>query len=85
MRAELRLGFVSGEFVEAVAASIREETPFQRFRSDFFESRIATVALVTLIAIVLVAIFAPLIAPQDPYDALKSGKAAPRQQLRIVT
>ena len=43
-------------------------TPFQRFRSDFLESRIATVALITLIAIILVAIFAPLIAPQDPYD-----------------
>ena len=23
--------------------------------------------------------------PQDPYDALKSGTAAPRQQLRLVT
>lgn len=26
-----------------------------------------------------------MLAPQDPYDALKSGKAAPRQQLRVVT
>ncbi len=25
-----------------------------------------------------------MLAPQDPYDALKSGNAAPRQQLRIV-
>lgn len=44
------------------------QTPFQRFRSDFLESRVATVALFTLIAIILVAIFAPVIAPQDPYD-----------------
>ena len=26
-----------------------------------------------------------MLAPQDPYDALTSGKAAPRQQLRLVT
>ncbi|MEP2783006.1 MAG: capsular biosynthesis protein [Pseudoruegeria sp.] len=26
-----------------------------------------------------------MLAPQDPYDALESGNAAPRQQLRIVT
>ncbi|MDO9526562.1 MAG: capsular biosynthesis protein [Gemmobacter sp.] len=26
-----------------------------------------------------------MLAPQDPYDALKSGNAAPRQQLRLVT
>jgi capsular polysaccharide export protein len=26
-----------------------------------------------------------MLAPEDPYDALRSGKAAPRQQLRVVT
>ena len=26
-----------------------------------------------------------MLAPEDPYDALSSGKAAPRQQLRLVT
>jgi capsular polysaccharide export protein len=26
-----------------------------------------------------------MLAPEDPYDALKSGNAAPRQQLRLVT
>jgi capsular polysaccharide export protein len=25
-----------------------------------------------------------MLAPEDPYDALSSGKAAPRQQLRLV-
>ena len=44
------------------------QTPFQRFRADFLESKIATVALVTLVVIIFVAIFAPLIAPQNPYD-----------------
>jgi len=44
------------------------ETPFMRFRSDFMESRVAAVALALLILIILIAIFAPLIAPQNPYD-----------------
>lgn len=26
-----------------------------------------------------------MLSPEDPYDALKSGTAAPRQQLRVVT
>lgn len=44
------------------------ETPFQRFRSDFLESRLAAGALILLVAIILVAVCAPLLAPQDPYD-----------------
>ncbi|TPG59136.1 ABC transporter permease [Roseomonas nepalensis] len=50
------------------AKAPRVETPFRRFVSEFFESKIATGALVVLVAIVLVAIFAPLISPQNPYD-----------------
>lgn len=49
-------------------AAARVETPFQRFRAEFFESRIAATAFVILIAIVLLAILAPWITPQDPYD-----------------
>jgi capsular polysaccharide export protein len=26
-----------------------------------------------------------MLAPEDPYDALRSGTAAPRQQLRVIT
>jgi len=44
------------------------ETPFAQFREEFLESRIATVGLATIVLIMLVAIFAPWIAPQDPYD-----------------
>lgn len=44
------------------------ETPFRRFASEFFESRIATVALVTLLVIIVLAILAPWITPQNPYD-----------------
>ncbi len=44
------------------------ETPFQRFRADFLESRVATGALVVLTALIFIAIFAPFISPQNPYD-----------------
>jgi len=39
-----------------------------RFAAEFAESRVALVALVVVVALVLAAVFAPLIAPQDPYD-----------------
>jgi peptide/nickel transport system permease protein len=44
------------------------ETPFRRFVSDFFESKVASMAAVVLGLIVFIAIFAPFISPQDPYD-----------------
>ena len=44
------------------------QTPFRRFLSAYFDSRIATGALVLLFAIVLLALLAPWISPQDPYD-----------------
>ena len=47
---------------------VRVETPFQRFRAEFFESKIATVALCIFLIIVLLAILAPWITPQNPYD-----------------
>ncbi len=50
------------------AKSPKVETPFQRFRAEFFESRIATAALGIFLIIVLLAILAPWITPQNPYD-----------------
>lgn len=44
------------------------ETPFHRFASDFMENRVAVVALVVLMGIIFIALFAPLISPTDPYD-----------------
>lgn len=44
------------------------ETPWQRFWSQYTESRLATFALFTLAAIMLLALFAPWITPQNPYD-----------------
>ena len=49
-----------------VAAKV--QTPFQRFLSDYFESKIATAALVVLAGIIFIAVFAPYISPQNPYD-----------------
>jgi peptide/nickel transport system permease protein len=45
--------------------------PFARIWDEFRENRIAVAALVVVIAIALVALLAPLIAPQDPYDLAK--------------
>ena len=45
-----------------------EQTPRQRISSDFAESRIALAGLALLAAILLVALLAPLISPQNPYD-----------------
>jgi peptide/nickel transport system permease protein len=47
---------------------VRIETPFRRFVSEFCESRIALGGLVVITIIALVAILAPWISPQDPYD-----------------
>ncbi len=44
------------------------ESPFQRLWSEFAESKLALIGLALLVIIVLVAIFAPLISPQNPYD-----------------
>jgi len=51
-----------------MAAPARVETPFQRFRAEFFASKIATVALGVFLLIVLLAVLAPWITPQNPYD-----------------
>ena len=47
---------------------MREEAPIARFWSEFRESRIAVAALVVVVLMIGVAVLAPLIAPQNPYD-----------------
>ena len=42
--------------------------PWRRFASEFAESKLAMAGLALLAAIVLVAIAAPLVSPQNPYD-----------------
>jgi len=60
------------------------QTPFQRFCADFFESKVATAAFVVLLGILFIAICAPLISPQDPYDlsqvSILDAKMAPGSQ-----
>ncbi|MBO6758493.1 MAG: ABC transporter permease [Roseibium sp.] len=54
--------------VSTVQAEVKVETPFQRLRAEFFESRIAATAFVVFTVIVLLAVLAPWITPQNPYD-----------------
>lgn len=44
------------------------ESPLRRFCAQFAESRLALVGLAMLVAVVLVALLAPVISPQNPYD-----------------
>jgi peptide/nickel transport system permease protein len=46
------------------------DTPMARFLRAYFASRIATAAAALLALLVLAALFAPLIAPQNPYDLM---------------
>jgi peptide/nickel transport system permease protein len=65
----------------------------KRYWSDFVRSRMALCGLVLLSVLVLAAIFAPQIAPQDPYDLnqlnildshLKPGERASNGKMRFV-
>jgi peptide/nickel transport system permease protein len=65
----------------AVPAPPRVETPFRRFVSEFAASRLALAGLLVFGLIVLVAVFSPWIAPQNPYDLaqldIMDGRAEP--------
>src|SRR5215213_2763121 len=58
----------AGAPLAAVPPVPRVETPFRRFVSEFAASRLALGGLVVFAIIVLVAIFASWLAPQNPYD-----------------
>ena len=47
---------------------IANQSPFQRIAADFAESRLALFGLGMLTLVLLIAVFAPLISPQNPYD-----------------
>jgi peptide/nickel transport system permease protein len=53
--------------VSAVLA-LKAEAPSRRLAREFFASPVAAGALATLLVIVLLALFAPLLSPQNPYD-----------------
>jgi len=50
------------------AGQARVETPFRRFLSDFFESKVAIGTFGVLLVIIFIAVFASWISPQNPYD-----------------
>lgn len=52
----------------AQISPVREETPFQRFAAEFIADRLAVAALVMIGAIIALALLAPWISPQNPYD-----------------
>lgn len=58
-----------------------QATPFRRFVAAYFDSKLAACGLLLLTLVLLAAIFAPWLAPQDPYDLaqlnLADAHAAP--------
>ena len=52
----------------ATPAPPKEETPFKRLAIDFAQSKLAVLGLVVMAAIALIALIAPWISPQNPYD-----------------
>ncbi len=59
----------------------KEETPFQRLATDFAQSRLAVFGLVVMVLIAVIALIAPWISPQNPYDLaqldIMDGRLAP--------
>ncbi|MGH8724895.1 MAG: ABC transporter permease [Burkholderiales bacterium] len=47
------------------------ETPFRRLAREFFASPVATAAFGLLVVIIFLAVLAPILAPQNPYDLAK--------------
>jgi peptide/nickel transport system permease protein len=52
----------------STVVSAQGESRLRRFWSQFAESRLALAGLAMLLAVVAIALFAPLISPQNPYD-----------------
>ena len=59
----------SAQNVTAVPVAVGGfQTPFQRFLSDFSDSKVAVVGFFVFLGVMFVALFAPLVSPMDPYD-----------------
>ena len=48
--------------------AMNEETPLRSFLKDFTDNKLAVTGLALLLAVVTIALFAPWISPQNPYD-----------------
>ncbi len=68
----------------SLSTQLVDETPWRQFVRDFMQSRIAVCGLALLLMVLLLALFAPWIAPQNPYDLSKldlmDSKLAPGAQ-----
>ena len=53
---------------QRLATATVVETPWRRFARNFFSSKIALAGFVLMVIILLAALFAPVLAPQNPYD-----------------
>jgi peptide/nickel transport system permease protein len=53
---------------EPAAPAAREQPLWRRFAAEFAESRLALVGLAMLVVVVTIALTAPWISPQNPYD-----------------
>jgi len=67
-----------------LSTQLVDETPWRQFVRDFMQSRIAVCGLALLVMVLFLALFAPWIAPQNPYDLSKldlmDSKLAPGAQ-----
>jgi peptide/nickel transport system permease protein len=67
-----------------LSTQLIDETPWRQFVRDFMQSRIAVCGLALLLMVLFLALFAPWIAPQNPYDLSKldlmDSKLAPGAQ-----
>ena len=68
----------------AVEEPLKVETPLRRIWSEFAESNLALVGLAMLLVVVAIALLAPFISPQNPYDLaqidLMDSKLAPGEK-----
>ncbi|CAG0968315.1 partial Glutathione transport system permease protein GsiD, partial [Burkholderiales bacterium] len=55
-------------FKRAGSSSVFTESPLSRVMANFCESKVALVSLAVLVVLLLLAIFAPWVTPQNPYD-----------------
>ena len=64
-----------------VTSNVKVVTPLRRFISDFAEKKIAVGGLIVFVLLVLAALLAPWITPQNPYDLTQidfmDGRLAP--------
>jgi peptide/nickel transport system permease protein len=62
------MGVIATEAARVPAETAAVESRWRRFAAEFAESKLAMVGLAMLLAIVVLALAAPVVSPQNPYD-----------------